>query len=105
MSSHERASDVAKDRVVMKKFRFPKGRVLFRKKGLQYKNIIEETMPGILIEDNCESIGGKREMAVTGVNPERKTKIKSIMVKEFAGIDRLPDDLDKLLKYKNYRTA
>ena len=50
----------------------------------------------VLIEDDCESIGGQAEMTITYVSPEKKKQIKSIPVPEFGGIDHLPDDIDKL---------
>ena len=59
-------------------------------------------MPDFLIEDDCESIGGEKEMTITFIKPEIKEKIKSVVVKEFGGIDYLPDNLDELLKYENH---
>ncbi len=56
-------------------------------------------MPDVLIEDDCESIGGAGEMVITHVKPEIKTKIKSFAVKEFEGIDHLPDKVFELLEY------
>ena len=56
-------------------------------------------MPDVLIEDDCESIGGKDEMTITHVKPDLKKKIKSIVVKEFSGLDHLPDKISALLKY------
>ncbi len=50
-------------------------------------------MPDILIEDNCESIGGVKEMVYTNIKNKLKDKIKHIVVKEFEGIDHLPDKL------------
>jgi len=38
-------------------------------------------------------------MTITFVNPKIKQKIKSIVVKEFAGIDNLPDDLNALINF------
>ncbi|MEW6408349.1 MAG: hypothetical protein AB1465_06715 [Patescibacteria group bacterium] len=99
LSSHETAEDVEKDKFVLKKYGFPDGQVLFRQTGEQYKDIAERIMPDILIEDDCESIGGKDEMTITHVRPELKKKIKSIVVKEFSGLDHLPDKISALLKY------
>jgi len=50
-------------------------------------------MPDIIIEDDCESIGGKYEMTYTHIKPELKKRIKSIVVEEFGGIDHLPDNI------------
>ena len=99
LSSHETAEDVEKDKFVLKKYGFPDGQVLFRQADEQYKDIAEKIMPDILIEDDCESIGGKDEMTITHVKPEIKKKIKSIVVKEFSGLDHLPEKISALLKY------
>ncbi|MFA5019895.1 MAG: hypothetical protein WC533_02240 [Candidatus Pacearchaeota archaeon] len=93
LSSHESFEDVQKDKLVLKKFKFPKGEVVYRKKGEEYKDVAERISPDILIEDDCESIGGKSEMTITYINPKIKIRIKSIVVKEFSGIDNLPDNL------------
>ena len=58
-------------------------------------------MPDILIEDDCESIGGEKEMTITFIKPEVRQKIKSVVIKEFGGIDYLPDDFQELVKYGN----
>ncbi len=48
-------------------------------------------MPGIIIEDDCESIGGEVEITYPHIKSELKARIQSIVVKEFSGIDNLPD--------------
>lgn len=98
LSSHEFGIDVEKDKSVLKKYNFPNGIVLFRENGESYKDIAEKVAPDILIEDNCESIGGEKEMTITYVKPEIKQRIKSIVVKEFQGIDHLSDDINSLRK-------
>jgi hypothetical protein len=45
----------------------------------------------VLVED---------EMTITNVRPEIKRKIKSVPVKEFGGIDHLPDQLSALLNLR-----
>ncbi len=96
LSSHETAEDVEKDKSVLEKYDFPKGPVFYRQNRESYKDIAEKIIPDVLIEDDCESIGGEKEMTITFVKPEIKQKIKSIIVKEFSGIDNLPDDLNEL---------
>lgn len=98
LSSHETAEDVEKDKSVLEKYGFPKGQIFYRQNGESYKDIAEKIIPDVLIEDDCESIGGEKEMTITFVKPEIKQKIKSIVVKEFSGIDNLPDKTDELLK-------
>jgi len=53
------------------------------KKARGYAQIVERAAPDIFIK------------------PEIKRKIKSIAIKEFGGIDHLPDDLSELSKYEN----
>lgn len=100
VSSHEPEEDVEKDKAVLSNFGFPQGRVFFRRKGERYKDIIEEIIPDVLVEDDCESIGGEKEMAITFVRPEIKQKVTSVVVKEFQGIDQLPDDIHSLRTWK-----
>jgi hypothetical protein len=72
------------------KFHFAGSRLYFRGKDQTYKDIIEEVQPSILIEDDCKSIGGSWQMCITNISPNIKANIKSIVVKEFHGIDDLP---------------
>jgi len=84
---------------VLEKYNFPDNQnLIFRKKGEEYKDVTERLMPNILIEDDCESIGGEIEMIYPHIRSDLKVKIKSIVVKEFGGIDHLPDKLEKLRK-------
>ena len=90
------------DKQILDKYDFPKGEIFHREKGENYAQIAERIMPDVLIEDDCESIGGEKEMTITFIKPEIKGKIKSVVIKEFGGIDYLPDNLDELLKYENH---
>jgi len=96
LSSHENIKDIGMDKAVLKKFHFPAGDVFYRKKGATYKDIAERIMPDVLIEDDCESIGGEREMTITYVKSETRRKITSIVVQEFSGIDALSDNIEDL---------
>jgi hypothetical protein len=89
------------DKLLLLKLNFPGNRLYYRGKGQKYKDIIEEVVPDILIEDDCRSIGGAWQMCITHVNPECKTGLKSIVVREFRGIDHLPDLLDAHLVYNS----
>lgn len=97
LTSRKTLNEVEDIKNVLKKYGFPDGELLFREKNEKYHSIAERVVPDILIEDDCESIGGIDEMTITHVNPAIKAKIKSIPVKEFGGIDHLPDTLDELL--------
>lgn len=96
LSSHETEEDVEKDKISLTKHNFPVGPIFFRQNGESYTQMIEKIMPDILIEDDCESIGGEVEMCYPNIKPEIKSKIKHIVVKEFQGIDHLPFNLEEL---------
>lgn len=96
LTSHEKAAGVEVDKKVLAKYGFPQGEIFYRQNGEQYKDVAEMVMPEILIEDDCESIGGEAEMTYSHIREDLKPKIKSIVVKEFQGIDHLPDSLADL---------
>jgi hypothetical protein len=81
---------------VLDKHGFPEGKLLHRLKNEEYKEVAEKAMPDFIIEDDCESIGGLSEMTYTYLKTELKRKIKPITVKEFGGIDHLPDRIEEL---------
>jgi len=62
--------------------------------------VAEKVLPDIIVEDNCESIGGETELTYPGIRPELKSKVKSFVVKEFGGIDHLPDNIAELMKHR-----
>ena len=99
LSSHENEDNVKKDKLILKKYGFPKGIVYFRQGEESYKDIVENVLPDIYIEDDCESIGGAQEMTSTHFNQDTGQKIKTIVIKEFSGIDNLPDNLEELKNY------
>lgn len=96
LTSRRKPEEIKQIQNILKKYKFPDGQLLFRQKDEEYKNIAERIMPDILIEDDCESIGGIIKMTITHVKPEIKKKIKSIPIKEFGGIDHLPDRISML---------
>ncbi len=89
----EQLADVSS---VLEKYNFPAGELEYRKGGESYKEAGERIVPGILIEDDCETIGGEKEMISPHLKPEVKSKVKCVVVKEFGGIDHLPDDINSL---------
>jgi len=100
LSSHRNAKDVEEDRVVLKKNAFPDGQIFYRRNREEYKDVVERIrpLPDVIVEDDCESIGGKAEMVYPNLKPALKNKIKSIIVKEFEGIDHIPDGISELVK-------
>jgi len=100
LTSHQNEEDVSKDKQVLSKYNFPAAPVLYRHGNEIYSQIAERVMPDILIEDDCKSIGGEIEMTYPHISSDKKKQIKSIIVREFTGIDDLPDKLEGLLNWK-----
>jgi len=80
---------------VFKKYKFPIGELLFRKDREEYKDVAERINPDVFIEDDCESIG-EDEITINHVKPSIRKKVKSILIKEFTGINHLPDNILEL---------
>jgi hypothetical protein len=100
LTSRRTPEEVQIIRAVLKKYNFPDGELFFREAGEEYKDVAERVLPDIIVEDDCESIGGEEEMTYPRIKPVLKVRMKSIVVKEFGGIDHLPDDLSSLSKYQ-----
>jgi len=100
LSSHRSAKDVETDKSVLKKYAFPHGQIFYRRTREEYKDVVERIrpLPNLIIEDDCESIGGEVEMVYPNLKPELKNRIKSIVVEEFQGIDCIPDRISELMK-------
>lgn len=97
MTSRRIKEEIDAIRNVLSKYHFPdEENLVFRMQGEEYKDVAERVRPDILIEDDCESIGGEKEMTYPHINPEFKKEIKSVVVKEFDGLKNLPDDSTKL---------
>lgn len=79
---------------LLREYNFPDYQNLFfRSKGENYKDVAERVMPDILIEDDCISIGGEKEMVYPHINDSLKSKIIPVVIPEFSGIDELADDI------------
>jgi hypothetical protein len=87
------------DARVLERFHFPAGTVYHRELGETYADVVHRMRPApdILIEDDCESIGGKQETTTSQLNPQLQSKIRSIIIPEFGGIDHLPDNPAQLV--------
>ncbi|MBM3233044.1 hypothetical protein FJZ18_02670 [Candidatus Pacearchaeota archaeon] len=87
LTSRRNPQQIEEIRKVLIKYHFPKGKLVFCDESEEYKDVVERVFPDALIEDDCESIGGRKEMTITHVRPEIRDKIKSITIQEFNGID------------------
>lgn len=55
---------------VLARHGFPDGPVAFRSPGETWQDVVARIQPDILIEDDCESIGGEAEMTFPQLQPE-----------------------------------
>ena len=99
LTSRKSDSSVESIRSLLTKYGFPGVCLYYRTGADKYKDIVQSIKPDILIEDDCRSIGGSWQLCITHVEKKIRENIKSIVVKEFNGIDHLPDDLNELLNY------
>jgi hypothetical protein len=98
LTSRRIKSEINTIKNILDTYHFPDSQnVVFRQKREDYQDVARRLMPDILIEDDCESIGGTKEMTYPNMSNEDKQKIHSVVVKEFEGIDQLPTDIHKLL--------
>ncbi len=96
MTSRRTEKEVNDVKTMLKKEGFPEGELFFRKGNETYQEAAKRVSPDILIEDDCESIGGEEEMISPKLDPD--LGIKVITTKEFGGIDHLPDNVSGLMK-------
>jgi len=97
LTSRRIKSEIETIKKVLNKYHFPCSQNLyFRQQGENYKDVAERLIPDVLIEDDCESIGGEKEMVYPHMKDDLKFKIKSIVIKEFEGIDHLANDVSLL---------
>jgi hypothetical protein len=96
VTSRKKPAEVEAIRNVLNTHGFPEGRLLFRRRKQTYKDIAEAVLPDVLVEDDCESIGGVAQMTITNVDAAIKKRIKSVVIREFGGIDGLPDNITNL---------
>lgn len=99
LTSRREPGEVEQVHEVLQQHGFPSALLLFRAQGEEYKDVAERAVPDVIVEDDCESIGGEVEMTYPRIRPEIKAQIISVVVQEFGGIDHLPDDPSELLSH------
>lgn len=97
ITSRIKFSEVRQIKAVLQRNGFPEGKLYYRIGGETYQDVGERVRPDVLIEDDCESVGGKMEMIWPNMSEEAKAEVKSVVVREFEGIDHLPDNSFHLL--------
>jgi hypothetical protein len=98
LTSRREREEINAVQYVLKRRGFPLGALEFRRAGEEYRDVVERILPDVLIEDDCESIGGAANMTITRTAPLLKAKIVSLPVPEFGGIDHLENDISIILR-------
>lgn len=98
LTSRKKAKEINHIKNILIQYDFLGKSLYYRAKNEKYKDIVEELLPNIIVEDDCKSIGGKCQMTITYVQNEIKSKVKSIIVKEFDGIEQLPNNIKELFE-------
>jgi len=101
LTSRRENDEVEAVKNVLKKYAFPKGPVYHRELGEEYSTVAERLRPDVIVEDDCAGIGGEKEMAYPNMRQELRERTRSVVVREFGGIDHLPDSVLGLLNYKS----
>ncbi len=99
ISSHRHREHLAADEQVLRRYEFPLGPVHGRAEEESYGQLVERLNPDILIEDDCESIGGTAQTVASQLSPAARRRIRCLVLPEFIGLGRLPDDLAELVRF------
>ncbi len=103
LTSRRTPDEIQAVRRTLMENRFPKGPLNCRTQSEEYKDVAEKILPDIIVEDDCAGIGGEREMTYPHIRPDLKQRIVSVVVREFEGIDHLPESLQSLLRNQRAR--
>lgn len=75
MTSRTKPSEIQDIKYVLTKHHFPEGDLLHRSTHENYAAIVAKNTPDIIIEDDCESIGGAPMMIYSKLDTDLKTMI------------------------------
>jgi hypothetical protein len=98
LSSHRTAAAAAIDRAVLAAHGFPAGEVYYRAHGESYADVARRWCADLVIEDDCESIGGRAHTTASELARSPGRAVPCVVVPEFGGLTHLPDELDELLR-------
>jgi hypothetical protein len=90
--------EIGKIKEILSLYNFPEGQLLHRSDGKEYQDVVEKNLPDILIEDDCESIGGLPMTVYPKIRSDIQKRVFLVSVREFVGIDDLPDDILDLIR-------
>jgi hypothetical protein len=96
LKSHTGPADVGLDRAVLSAHGFPGGLVLFRQPGESYADVARRAGADVVVEDDCESIGGAQHTAALSLARFPGRAVSCVVVPEFGGLTHLPHDPQEL---------
>jgi hypothetical protein len=83
---------VAADEEVLRRHGFPPGPVVARAPRQSYGEAAAAARPDVLVEDDCESIGGGAEMTSPQLPRALREHVRVLVVAEFGGLEGLPEE-------------
>lgn len=92
LSSHRRREDICTDETVIRRHRFPEGPVHGRAGAEDYGALVARLGLDVLVEDDCESIGGAAQTCAAQLAPATRHSVQCVVLPEFSGLAGLPDD-------------
>jgi hypothetical protein len=99
LSSHRRPEDIRADESVICRRGLPAGPVYGRRQGEDYGPLVERLGLDVLVEDDCESIGGAAQTCASQLGPAGSRSVRCIVLPEFSGLTDLPDNPAQLLTW------
>jgi hypothetical protein len=97
LSSHRRPEDIRADEAVIHRHGFPNGPVHGREHAEDYGALVERLGLDLLVEDDCESIGGTAQTCAAQLTATGRQTPRCVVLPEFSGLATLPGDPAGLL--------
>lgn len=92
LSSHRDSDCILADESVILRYGFPAGPVHGRREGEDYGALLERLGVDVLVEDDCESIGGAAQTCAAQLSPTARQSVRCVVLPEFLGLAGLPGD-------------
>jgi hypothetical protein len=97
LSSHRHRDGIRADESVIRRYGFPAGPVHGRQEGEDYGALVTRLALDLLVEDDCQSIGGATQTCAAQLSAAAAQSIRCVVLPEFLGLAGLPDDPAELL--------
>jgi hypothetical protein len=98
LSPHRTAATAAVDSSVLASHGFPPGTLYYRAHGETYADVARRWSADVVVEDDCESIGGMPQTTASALARSAGRAVRSVVVPEFGGLGHLPDDPTELVR-------